>query len=683
MRWAFVAGALYLVIALWHVRVVLPAPSTLLPINPSMQDMIPIGDQEIVVATIARGARLLPTEPSRIYDGGQCYPMPNAITLGEHIIGNGLLAIVPYWLSGGEPVFAANAVYVLEMVIAGVGMFALVLHFTGSVGPALVAGFLFGFLPTRLQDPGHPFLHGNQWAPFVLLFLHRVFSNRRWSDAGWLALFVCLQLLESFYQVWALTLLVAVYGTALAIRHRQTLVRVAPLLAAGVVVASGLAYVTLGPYLATARAWGILGDRGGLLLFGSEVLPGGTSYPGTLALALGTIALLDRLRGRRRPDDPRFVFLVMGVVITWAVVGLIPVPFVGPVPSLSTILMSIVPGLKAGRGVRTARLGIFVVTCFLAGYGLFVLTANLGRRVRAAILAAVGVLAFAEMFVPAWAAKEFFLTTALVARTARPDAELVALYEHLTPGPVLDVPYTHDNAATLRDQAHYTFLGGYHHQQTGSCYNSNAVPIQRDVAALADQMPSIGALNAVHSLGFRTIVVHGETGWPKVIEALLEGLDARVRAGDLRYVGSADRHHVYTIVRAPAPAWGPPCLQVKGNITPPLSLPAGATGEVPFEFRSAFPLKVCRQRDPLVPVEVMARWREQAGKVMMGMQPVRVLLPIAVAAVPPLIRSVPLRLPPPGRYIVTLTAQSHPHIVVAQRTVVVISQEGPPPPPAT
>src|SRR5215470_2349432 len=106
MRWGLVAAALYLAAALWHVRAVLPAPATLLPINPEMQSMIPVGDQNIVVAAIARGARLLPTAPWRLYDGGQCFPMPHAITLGEHIIGNGLLGVVPYWLSGGEPVFA-------------------------------------------------------------------------------------------------------------------------------------------------------------------------------------------------------------------------------------------------------------------------------------------------------------------------------------------------------------------------------------------------------------------------------------------------------------------------------------------------------------------------------------------------------------------------------------------------
>jgi hypothetical protein len=169
----------------------------------------------------------------------------------------------------------------------------------------------------------------------------------------------------------------------------------------------------------------------------------------------------------------------------------------------------------------------------------------------------------------------------------------------------------------------------------------------------------------------------------RVAEAIVAGLDARVKAGDLHRIGTADGHHVYTIVRAPAPAYGPPCLQSKVNLAPPISLPPGPTGEVPFEFRSSYPLKICRQRDPLVPVDVVVRWREQAGKLMMGTEHVRILLPIAVAAFPPIVRSVPVRLPPPGRYIVTLSAQSHPYVVIGQRTVVVISQDGPQPPPAT
>src|SRR5687767_818448 len=100
-RWALVAGGLYLAAALWHVRVVLPAPATLLPMHPSWAQGNPIaqGDQSIVVAAIARNARTLVTAPSRLYEGGQCFPVPNALTLGEHIIGNGLLGIVPYWLS--------------------------------------------------------------------------------------------------------------------------------------------------------------------------------------------------------------------------------------------------------------------------------------------------------------------------------------------------------------------------------------------------------------------------------------------------------------------------------------------------------------------------------------------------------------------------------------------------------
>jgi hypothetical protein len=680
-RWGLVAGACYVALALWHVRVVLPAPASILPINPEMASAIPIGDQEIVVATIARGARLLPTAPWDLYAGGQCFPMPNALTLGEHIMGNGLVGIVPYWLSGGEPIFTANVVYVLELVIAGLGMFALVVHFTGAFGPALVAGFVFGFLPTRLQDPGHPFLHGNQWTPFVLLFVHRVFTTRRWRDAAWLTLFVCLQTLESFYQVWALTLLVVVFGTGLAITHRRDLVRVLPLLGAGLVVVAGLAYLTLAPYLATSRTWGILGDRGGFLLLGSEVLPGGSAYLGTVPLLFAAVALLDRVRGRRRPDDPRLLFFLMGFVVLWSALGALPIPFSGGfVPSLTTLLKGIVPGLAAGRGMRMVRLGANVATAFLAGYGLFAVMAGRSRAVRATVLVVAGAAAMAEVLVPPWAAKEFFWPTSLVAGTTRPDDALMALYRKIPPGPVLDLPYTYGNAATLQDQAHYTFLGGYHHQQTGSCYNSNAVPIQADVAAIAARMSTLPAIDALHVLGFRTFVVHGERGWPKVIEYLLAGLDERVAAGDLARIGDAAGHHVYTIVRAPAPAIGPGCLRAKPLPAPPVAV-AGESDLVPFEFRSSVPLKICRPTDPLAPIELLVRWREQGGAVTTSTERVRVLLPIAVAVGPPMVRSIRLRLPPPGHYVASITAQSSPQTVISVRAVTVIAPDGPPPPP--
>jgi hypothetical protein len=225
---------------------------------------------------------------------------------------------------------------------------------------------------------------------------------------------------------------------------------------------------------------------------------------------------------------------------------------------------------------------------------------------------------------------------------------------------VLDLPYTYGNAATLQDQAHYTFLGGYHHQQTGSCYNSNAVPIQADVAAIAARMSTLPAIDALHVLGFRTFVVHGERGWPKVIEYLLAGLDERVAAGDLARIGDAAGHHVYTIVRAPAPAIGPGCLRAKPLPAPPVAV-AGESDLVPFEFRSSVPLKICRPTDPLAPIRA-ARALARAGRRGHASGRVRVLLPIAVAVGPPMVRASACASRRPGA-----TSRRSPHRAVRRR----------------
>jgi len=69
---------------------------------------------------------------------------------------------------------------------------------------------------------------------------------------------ICLQLLESFYQVLALALLGGVYGLFLLVRHRRALLALLPKL--GAVAAASLAatWLVFGPYLAARAQWGVL-----------------------------------------------------------------------------------------------------------------------------------------------------------------------------------------------------------------------------------------------------------------------------------------------------------------------------------------------------------------------------------------------------------------------------------------
>ena len=177
-------------------------------------------DQTFTMWLVTRNARVLTTRPWDLGGDGQCFPLPRPHTLGEHAFGEGLLAVVP-WLLTGDPIATYNAMLVLSLWIPALSMFVLARYWTGSAGAAFVAGLLFAAGPDRIADPAHPFVHGDLWAPLVLLFAHRLFAERTWRAAAALALLTSLAFLESLYQILALVLVLVPYGVALAIRYRR------------------------------------------------------------------------------------------------------------------------------------------------------------------------------------------------------------------------------------------------------------------------------------------------------------------------------------------------------------------------------------------------------------------------------------------------------------------------------
>ena len=157
-RTAAIAAAVYLGLALWAMRAILPAPASF---ERSKIRRIIQGDQKLTAATVTHHARTLVTRPWTFLDSGQCYPAPHSVTLGEHMLGNGLLGVVPYALTG-DPILTYNTVVTLTLWIPTLAMYALVYFWTGSVSAAFVAGLLFGMHPGRIGDPVHPYVHGKR-----------------------------------------------------------------------------------------------------------------------------------------------------------------------------------------------------------------------------------------------------------------------------------------------------------------------------------------------------------------------------------------------------------------------------------------------------------------------------------------------------------------------------------------
>ncbi len=590
-RWA-AAALVLLAAALLVVREVLPDPLRLLPWPARLAEHAVPGldrldhfDQQMVVATVARNARLLVEDPFSVRDeDGPCFPMPRAWTLGEHMLGFGLLA-APAWALGAEPILAFNTAFVAALWIAGLAMLALSIHFTGSLGAALVAALAFLLVPDRLADPSHPFVHGDLWAPLVLLFLHRSVVRARLRDALGLATVSVLTLGESLYPVLATLLLGGVYALFLLPRRRRGLATTFGLLAlAGLPVAAAAGWL-YGPYLETGATWPILSRRASILLDPATLQPGAEGFPGPIVLTLAFVALADRLRGRRtcggegRPgddtgtcgagtgahgdaahtwgggDDPRLAWFAGGLLCLWCAMRTLVIPGTAwALPSPLVALAHLVPGLAAVRGLANLRQGFDLALAALAGFGTLVLLEFFHGRARrlVAIGTALALLAFAlssTLGRPIWGR-----TLRLRAWDARPPDDEIALWRALPEGPVVDLPLpVHEPRAQRLDVAEHLLLSAWARNPLAGCYNSFSSPLIEQVETLASELPSAPAAQALRALGFRSVALRRDlAGASPGTDLGARWSDAAVQAGGLAPLGQTARVETWTLGPAPA-----------------------------------------------------------------------------------------------------------------------------------
>jgi hypothetical protein len=671
-------------------RVVLPAPQTLLPFPAPLRGpwlQFDEMDQQLVASGIARNARNILRAPWALLDNGTCFPMPHAVTLGEHMYGAGLLGVVPALLTG-DPIATYNSVIVLTLWIPALSMFFLVRYWTDSTAAALVAGFLFAFHPHRIGDPAHPFVHGDQWTPLVLLFAHRLFREGTWTIAAGLAVALALQLLESLYPLIALTAIGAIYGPYLVLRFWHVLPRRLPQLLAVTAVVGATAALILGPYLRAQEVWGILAGRGSILIPPSLFLPGHWFYPGTVMLLLALVGMVDRGRGPRCAHgyDPRLVMVAAGLLVLWLVVLRITIPGIGLLYSPYFWLVGRFPGLGAVRAFGAIRSALYLMLAFMAGYGVLALTAGRSRRVCDAITAGLLALAIVEVF--SKPVGDLLLNgtpVALKTRVAAPPAELVdAMKTRLPPGAVLDLPFGTGPAGGLVPSSHAIFLAAYHQHPVAACYNSwsGSVPIVADVGGLAARLPDPSALAALRAAGFGSIVVHGELMPPQQRSRVAAAFAAAESsgAGEVRLasLGQVDNHLLYRLEgdvdpeRSFAPLAGAPPADDAVRIS-------RKEGAIRFRFRNGG-TRPYYHPDPIEPTSLVLRWTRQ-GNGSVTVSETRALLPLALAAGEETERKIPVPLPPdPGRYLVTLAGATAPDVVLGQAHVDVVeapAAEGP------
>ena len=96
----------------------------------------------------------LTTNTWHLFDANIYYPASNNLALSEHLLG--ILPIFgPAYALTGNPILAYNSVFFLSFMLSGLAMLLLVHYWTQHFWAALVAGFLFAFVPIRFEQFTH------------------------------------------------------------------------------------------------------------------------------------------------------------------------------------------------------------------------------------------------------------------------------------------------------------------------------------------------------------------------------------------------------------------------------------------------------------------------------------------------------------------------------------------------
>ena len=682
---AAVAG--FFVLAAFCLYPVWPSPTSLLLENGNLADgwgLVGRADQSMVLALVMRNADLLLSDPLALRGWGPCFPFPQSFTLGEHAFGEGILAALP-WALTGDPILSYNLVLWITFFLPGCTMFVWARYFTGSSAAAFIAGMLFQLLPARIFDGGHPFLHADYWLPLALLALHRLFVTGRLRHAVLLAGLLILQSFASIYLLIGVFILFSVYGLFLLWTHpRYRMLALGGTFSAAAVVI-GFATWLLMPYLDVREQWQLLAGRDTIFSPLGSLLPGNFAFPGWIFMGLVVVGMIDRARGRilRAGEDPRMVLLAAVLILIFATFsgGGIPGTSVAWPPLLS-LLSGVVPGLDAVRALGIAGMVLLAPLALLAGYGARVLLSRRRPAMRGIIFVSliVGIAAF--RFVPALSSASFGADVSQVqAWNARPPAADIALVRSSFQGKIAEIPVGNvHNPLSGIHEAGRLLLGSYAPRPTTSCYNSFPSPYAGQMSQLLRRAPREGALSALRALGVETLVAYPELFGPRErarFEAAREQALARSGPGPrLRLLGTTEDLQMFRVSGSPGEVTADPDVLVPAESLV-LHFPDQTVVDVSFRVRNESS-KVYREGAPAGYRDGWILWQDAEGQPG-GRVPIRFLMPVALGSGEEMSLVAGWPVPPagPGLYRVFLVRADAPDRVLGRSVVEILENVAP------
>lgn len=465
------------------------------------------GDGRHGVWNVSWVAHALTTQPSRLYDANIFHPHDNALAFSEANLVAGVLAIPTWLISGGNPYAAYNSVVLMAFAFAALAGYFLARTVGANRFGAAVAATVWGYSPYMLAHIPHIQLLMTFGPALSLAVMHRFITTPTTGRAIVLGLTLSLTGLACAYYGIFSGLVVGLGILWFAVvdglwRRWQFWAQSG--LAAVVVLIVILPFFI--PYLSVreagfersldeARLFSTIGraylasavhlHNWMLPLLGSwrEVL-----FPGFQAIFLAGIAVAMTVRSRSR-ERLRLVgfYLAMMAFAFWISLG--------PDAGLYTLLYHTLPAFSFLRA--PARMGALVTlgTAVLASLALTWWRPRFVTSPRIA-MAIVLIIAVAE----SWAGPLQLANAPHVDKVYR---HLAILPE----APVVEFPFYYGPNERHR-QTEYMLMSTFHWKPLLNGYSDHFPADHVTAKPVLITFPSQAAINVLHELGIRWVIVH-------------------------------------------------------------------------------------------------------------------------------------------------------------------------------
>lgn len=508
------------------------------------------GDPLFSTWRLAWVAHQLVRDPLHLFNANIFHPELRTLAFSDAMLVPGLMAAPLLW-AGLPQLVVYNVMFLSAFALSGAAMFLLVQSLTRHVGAALLAGFVFAFLPYRFMHYSHLELQVAQWMPLCLWSFHRTIRSGRLRDGLLTGLFFALQTLSSwYYGIFLFTFMVPVAVAMLVADGARRLTQNVRVFAAGGLLAAVLIVPMAIPYFAARKS------------VGERPLPEIEFYSATprnyLAAHPTNVLFGDvtsSLGGQERE-------LFMGIVVPL-------VALVGLWPPLSAARIAYALGLVAAfdvslgfngllypwlhdyvlpyRGLRVpARMAIVVgmSLAILVGFGV----ARICRSFRGRASSVAVFLALSAVISAEYRAAPTFKTI----WTSPPP-----IYDALPRGGsnvLLELPLLIPNIAI---EPAYMYFSTFHWNSLINGYSGFSPPSYYELQEAMTGFPDARALDELRRRGTTHVVVHAMFCQPGEYAALVTRID---RSGQFEAVATMtwERHEV-RLYRLPGPwrAWPP------------------------------------------------------------------------------------------------------------------------------